>query len=107
MPYYYYSFLSKMHFWTLCGLLAASTPPGREKSKNAPWRQNGLFLLQFLIKNAFLDALRPSGGLRPARAGKIGKRLPPPEESIKIAYSATPNTPRNRKCLILPHQTHR
>ena len=48
MVFFYYSFFSKMHFWTLCGLLAASTPPGREKSENAPWRQNGCFLLQFL-----------------------------------------------------------
>jgi hypothetical protein len=72
MVFFYYSFFSKMHFWTLCGLLAASAPPGREKSENAPWRQNGLFLLQFLLKNAFLDVLRPPGRLRSARAGKIG-----------------------------------
>ena len=35
MVFFYYSFFSKMHFWTLCGLLAASAPPGREKSENA------------------------------------------------------------------------
>ena len=41
--------------------------------------ENALLLLQILLKNAFLDALRPSGRLHPARAGKIEKRALAPE----------------------------
>jgi hypothetical protein len=49
--------------------------------------KNALLLLQFLIKNAFLDALRPSGSLHPARAGKIEKRALAPEWSFFTTVS--------------------
>ena len=88
MPYYYYSFLSKMHFWTLCGLLAASTPPGRV----------------YRLRAARVPKTRAWLPKTQAWLPKTQAWLP--KTRAWLLKTRTPNAPLILITHVLPHQTH-